>query len=229
MTIFDDLVDDNPGGIDWSAVPPPEDIAGDERLPFTPREPLTEKNYATADPDILKKKRRANGAQGYEDKVTDLVTMAVAWTAPNPATVVDAAALLIHGEAVSSSLGDLAVEDERVASVINFLSGGTGNPSIAVAAAVVPLVLQIMRNHEPALENITRISVPFTKGRIGIKVPSRIKIKLGKARILTNDPNALYRQAFLSPDAVEADVLGKLGKKGIRVSEYRPRHTSDTE
>lgn len=190
---------------------------------------LLEDSYDEPSAGILKAKARPRGAVGYEAKVNNILMTGVAFTAGNPATVTDAAALLIHGKKMSYAYGDLAATDTRVAGVVDFLNGGTMSPLGAAIAATLPLVLQLVRNHEPELSTVSRISLPFTRGRIGFKLPSRIKFKLGNKtkNMFTNDSYDLYHQAFLSDAAVNQDVIGKLGKKGISVARYVPRHATE--
>lgn len=199
----------------------------DEHLAFARGNHLaaTNETFATVDPDIIKAQRRKNGAKAYEDKVTDILRMAVTVTAGNPATVVDAAAILLHGDTVSYAFGDLAVTDANTARVINFLHGGTGNPATAAVMATLPLVLQILRNHEPELEHVTRINLPFTRGRVGFNVPSRVKLRISNNKIaasMTNPPEKVYAAAF-TPAVVEqlADTLK------VNVANYSARHRSD--
>lgn len=196
----------------------------DEHLAFVNGQKLSTapETYATSDPDLIKKERRKNGAKAYEDKVTDILKMGVSLTVGNPATVVDAAAILLHGDKVSYAFGDLAVTDPHTATVIDFLHGGTGNPATAAVMAALPLVLQIVRNHEPQIETSTRINVPFTKGKVGFTVPSRFKVRISNNKVaaaMTNDPVKLYQQAF-TPDVVQA-IHDNLK---VDVADYRARH-----
>lgn len=203
----------------------PEDLLDDvpEHLAFTSDSVMdTEQRLASVDPDIIKKQRRASGAKGYEDKVTDILKAGVTFTVGNPATVVDAAAILMHADNVSYTLGDLAVADPHTAAVINFLHGGTGNPATAAAMAVMPMVLQILRNHEPTIETATRITIPFTRKRLGITIPSRFKVRISNNKVaaaMTNDPGKLYSATFTP--AVVAEIQENLK---VTVANYQPRH-----
>lgn len=203
----------------------PDDLLDDapEHLSFTNDSVMdTEQRLATVDPDIIKKQRRANGAKGYEDKVTDILKMGVTLTAGHPATVVDAAAILMHADNVSYTLGDLAVTDPHTATVINFLHGGTGNPATAAVMAAMPMVLQILRNHEPSIETSSKFSVPFTRGKISFTVPSRFKVRISNNKVaaaMTNDPGRLYSATFTP--AVVAEIQENLK---VTVANYQPRH-----
>lgn len=195
----------------------------DELEPEIPAE-----NYDTPSGEILDANPRPRGAVGYEKKVNSILMMGVAVTAPNPATVADAATILIHGKKFSRAYGDLAATNDNVASVVDFLNGGVMNPVTAAVSASVPLILQLLRNHEPELQTVTRINIPFTRQRIGFTLPHKVKFKLGpRAKSLTNEPESLFDQAFMSEAALEAHILDKLGKRGINVARYVPRHRPD--
>jgi hypothetical protein len=57
----------------------------------------------------------------------------------------DAAAIAIHGPNVSRELATLAESDERIASVIDYLT--TAGPYTGLIMAVLPFALQIAANH----------------------------------------------------------------------------------
>lgn len=64
----------------------------------------------------------------------------------NVPLIADGAALSLHGEGIASAVNDLAHEDARVAAVLDrILSVG---PYGALIGSVLPLVAQILRNHE---------------------------------------------------------------------------------
>lgn len=215
------MIDETPGGIDWHGVEaepaesPVRPLFGDDEL-----SPDDSKPFAVPGPGVLKVDRRPRHSKEYQDKVTDFIQMGVALTAPNKATVVDAAALLLHGDNVALAVGNLAAEDERVAKMVDLISGGTGNVYTATVMATLPLVLQLLRNHEPSLEHVTRLRIPFTKRSIPM---GRLKIKLGRARAATNSPEELYNHVFSNED-----VMKSLQKKGIQVAPYG-RHAANTD
>lgn len=210
-----DTVEEAAGRLNFDTLAP-EDITDEAELPFTPDDPLgTDGPYAEISPDILRKHRRANGAAGYEAKVNDLLHIAVAYTARHSATAPDAAAILIHGKSVAAATGDVAAKDPRVAAAIDFLAGGTGNPYVAMAMALAPLALQLIRNHEPVLAPAPRgIKIPFTK--IRFRIPIKLGVRLGGLRAVTNDPKKMYEFAFTNPD-----IKKRLDDMGIDVAPYR--------
>lgn len=220
------------GGIDFDSI----SSDYDDGLPDAPPAPVEDlfpdetAGYDSASEEILSNVgKRPVGAAAYQRKVNNLLTAGVAATAGNPATVADAAAILIHGKKIAHSVGDLAAENKRVADIVDFLNGGTATPIVATVAALVPFALQIFRNHEPEISNVSRISLPFTKGKIGINIPSRFRLRFNSKTkdMLTNDPQMLVYQAFLSEAAQQKKVVEKLAGKGIGVAPYTPRHVKE--
>jgi hypothetical protein len=132
-------------------------------------------------------------------------------TIQNPATVPDAAAIIMYGPDVSRSMGDLAAHDIRVRRAIDFISDGADNPYFAAVAALAPLALQILRNHEPVAEvsPVRKIRIPFTKRFFTIK----FKIKLGKLRNMSNDP-----QEFTAHVLSNEGIVNELQRQGIFVA-----------
>lgn len=168
--------------------------------------------FDTPDADTVKAGARARGAIKYEKKMQGLLQTAFASTVGISATVPDAAALLMHSPNIAKSVGDLAASDPKVARGIDFLTEGTDNAYLGVILATVPLVLQVIRNHEPSLEpEIRGIKIPFTKRRFKIK----FGIKLGRIRNVTNDPKALYEHVFTDPK-----VVANLKKRGTNVAPF---------
>lgn len=212
-----DAVDEHPD-MDWQQVPE----SSDEHLPdfltdplLEPDEPLDLDGGTTASPSVrlLRQPRRPSHSAEYEAKANNLLQLGLTFTVANPNTVTDAAAILIHGDSISKALGDFAAENDTTARILDFLDGGTNNAATALVTASLPFVLQLMRNHEPVAEVDTTVKIPFTRGKLSFKIPSRFKIKLGGVpRQMTNDPLELYAKTFTP------DVVLKLEKKGLRVA-----------
>jgi hypothetical protein len=158
------------------------------------------------DAGFIKQGRRDRYAVQYEKKVKTLLNTGMRITIQNPNTVADAAALIMYGPDVARTVGDLAAKDPWVRKAVDFVAGGADNPYMAVLAAVTPLVLQVLRNHEPVVETPKQFRIPFTKRVITI----RFKLKLGKLRNLSNDP-AEFATHVLSNE----DIQTELAKQGI--------------
>lgn len=212
-----DTVDEAAGNLNFQGMPDPEPVPDELNGAFTPEEPLDFDGAAPdIEPDLLNPKHsRPRGAVGYEKKANDLLQFAIALTAGRSATVADSAALILHGKKVSYALGDAAAEDPRIAAAIDFMSGGTSNPYIALATAVMPLMAQLARNHEPLLEPAPRkIRIPFTKR--GFNLPIKFGIRLGFLKAMTDDPQDVYNYIYNQPQIVD-----KLTKLGVNVAPYR--------
>lgn len=165
--------------------------------------------YDTPDDKFFKKGRRKAGAQGYEDKIKKAVRAATDFTIQTEPLVPDAAALIMYGPQLATAGGNWAAEDKRVARVIDFFAEDSPIDSAALGfiAVAAPLLLQIVRNHEPVLEPAPRgFRIPFAKDKQGnprrFRFPFKIGIKLGGLRGMTNEPSGMVRQA-LTPEIVE--------------------------
>lgn len=155
-------------------------------------------------------KKRSKRAERYEEKIKGFFQTGFAITAKNHHTQPDAAALVMYGPTICEKWGDLADADPRVRKGIDFLTEGTENPYLAAAVTTLPLVMQLMRNHEKDLEVKQRgIRVPFTQRRFGFK----FGVKLGFLHRTpgTVEPEFLTKHVFTDPDIQE-----KLAKLGIK-------------
>lgn len=167
---------------------------------------VTETVTAVSD-DIVKTKRRKPHAKAYEDKVLGSLRTVAQLAAPHPATIADAAAIVLYGPPLAVALGDLAAENKNVAQAIEFVTGGTENPAAAAILCAAPLVIQLVRNHEPQLEpNIRGLRIPFVKGPDGQPRILRLRfgVKLGNLRAMSNDPAALVQHVVSFPKIREA-------------------------
>lgn len=146
--------------------------------------------------------KRSERAQEYEKRVGGMLNSAMKGLAEKESTVPDAAAIILLGPAFASKLGDLADEDAKVRTAIDFVTSGTGNPYIALAFAALPLAAQIIRNHETDNAVNMAVKVPFTKRRFN--VPFKIKLRNPFLRGMTNEPTALANSVFTDPRITEA-------------------------
>lgn len=169
-------------------------------------------DFDNPDDGIITRPVQSRTAKQYSAKMRKLMQTAFRVTAAKEQTVADSAALIMHSENISEKFGNLAEADARVARGIDWLVDGSENPYAAAITATVPLILQMIRNHEPQLEPAQRgIRVPFTKGKRVIKL--RFGIKLGQLEPLTNDPDALVQYVYSQPA-----VIDKIKKHGIYVA-----------
>lgn len=214
MTFIDE------SAVDWDTtgvIPPIEgqdSQAGDpEFLRTEISEPPTE-SYDPLDPRFIAAKRRVGGAPEYERKLKGLLKGAFDLTVGNTATVADAASIYQYQAKIVEKGAVLAVKNQTFARGIDFLTEGTENPAIAFAAAVLPLALQIIRNHEPVLEPAPRgIKIPFTKRTF--RIPIKVGIKLGRLRAATYEPRHMYNVVLGNPD-----VVATLTKQGVTIAPF---------
>lgn len=156
--------------------------------------------------------RRNKRSRDYEDRVNGLLSFGMKMLVQNENTMPDAAALIQYGPGVASKAGDLADKDERVRKAIDFITTGSENPYASLAIATLPLVLQILRNHETTDLKARRISVkvPFTKREISL--PFRFRLKNKAMRSITVEPSVLVNATFNDPE-----ILAALMSQGVSI------------
>jgi hypothetical protein len=162
------------------------------------------------DRTMLKQPRRKPHAKAYEDKLRGLFLVGTQIGLQSPNTVADAVTIIIHGPKVAQTMGDLAAENAMVANAIDFITKPSDSATTAAILASVPMVLQLVRNHEPIAETSGRIiRIPFTRREIKL----RFNIKLGRLRNMTQDPDELTDHVLAIPD-----ISAAIQKWGITVA-----------
>jgi hypothetical protein len=127
-----------------------------------------------------------------------------------PQTLPDAATIIKYGPDIAKAVGDLADQDPRARKAIDFVTEGVDNPYINLLAFTVPMIAQLMRNHEHQIQpEFHGIRIPFTKREIKVK----FGIKLGRLRNITFDPSYIQDSVFGDPRIQEA-----LAKQGLTVA-----------
>jgi hypothetical protein len=162
------------------------------------------------------KKSRSEKARAYDEKAQNVLSLLMRMCAANEGTVADAAAFIEHGESLASKIGDLAAHDKRVAHGIDLITSGTENPYAAVAIAALPLVAQIIRNHETETAKPFEVRIPFTKKTFRPKI--KIRLNIAFMRALTVHPRQMIQNVFGREDVREALI-----KSGVDVAlpEYK--------
>jgi hypothetical protein len=162
------------------------------------------------------KKSRSEKAHAYEEKVESVLSLVMRMLAGSEATVSDAAVFIEHGEALSEKMGDLAAHDKRVAHGIDLITSGTENPYAAVVLAALPIISQLIRNHETDTAKPFEIRIPFTKRTFKPRI--RIRLNIAFMRALTIPPRQLIQNVF-----GREDVRKALIESGVEVAlpEYR--------
>lgn len=133
------------------------------------------------EPDISKR------AAAYEEKVSGALNMVMQMTIGNEKTVADAAAIIEHGPGLAKQLGVLADHDPKVRASIDFITSGTSNPYAAVVVAAIPLIAQILRNHEQETPTDLEIKLPIIKRIFRVKWRIRLKSKALRSLTKTKD------------------------------------------
>lgn len=141
--------------------------------------------------------KRTARSKEYETKTTNFLSQFMQAFAGNPATIADAAALITHGPTFSAKVGDLADADPRVRKAVDFITTGTDNPYLSLALATLPLVAQVVRNHETEAPVRVGIKIPFTKRTW--KVPFSLKLRNPFLRSVTHEPPSLVSAVFGNP------------------------------
>lgn len=169
------------------------------------------KDSRTADPKFLEEKPRSRKAIDYEKKAQNVVRFAIKGLLMNPATIQDGAVLIQYGPDFCEAAGNFAAENAWVSKTIEMMNDGTENATLAFIAATAPIALQMMRNHEPAIEATPHreIKIPFTKRVWKLKVKVRLPWRM---RAFTEDPSDFTKRVLTAPGVAEA-----LEKQGIRI------------
>lgn len=167
---------------------------------------------------FISDKARSVKSRRYEKKMRGLFNTGFRAAISNPATVSDAAAIMMHAEPISRAWGDLADESAGIARAIDYITDGTENPYATAVITTMPLILQMLRNHEPQLEVKERgIKIPFGK-RKGERITLKFGVKLRGVRNMTNDPEELATYVFNHPSVIRA-----LEKQGLIVAKSNRR------
>jgi len=128
----------------------------------------------------------------------------------SPDTIQDGAAILLYGPDIAKEAGRFADQNATARKVIDFVTDNTESGAIALFAAVSALSLQLLRNHEQALQpSIRGFRIPGTKRFIQFK----LGLRLGKLQNLSYDPAYLTNRVFSQPE-----LVAKLEKQGMRIA-----------
>jgi hypothetical protein len=206
---------------------------------YSPDPPLEAPDWASIfgapDYTTLITPKRTVVSREYEVKVKSLLKAGVIGSLNNQ-NFTDAAALLHYGPAFAVATGQLAEADERARQAIDVITSPT-NPYAIFLLTAMPLISQLLRNHEPELREVpgrfrnrkmrrkqARKNPPPDQGKprftihlpFGKTIPIRVSanFKIGKLllgfKAQTEEPNQLAYKVFSDPKVVTA-----LEKQGI--------------
>lgn len=182
-------------------------------------------------------KRTKNPRVREYEKRTASALKAVALGAMQANNFPDAAAVLWYGPAIATATGHLADTSERARNLLDVITA-PNSPWVALAISAMPLIAQLGRNHEPALEQLPKRFAMGRKARAARKearavqaeqsqTPPRFTIRFGKRRIpvrfqfspwrimtagikaQTVDPTVVTSRVFTDPALL--DELRRLG------------------
>lgn len=166
--------------------------------------------------------KRTGRAQDYEEKISGLLSLAMRGLAGKPSTVPDAAAIIQHGPIIASKLGDLADQDANVRKAVDFITSGSENPYAALVFATLPLVAQIIRNHETEdLSRHVQVRIPFTKKTF--RLPIKLRLKNPMLRNITQSPQMISAATFGDPE-----IAAALASQNINVA-WNPQNGVKTK
>lgn len=186
----------------------------------------------------LIRRPRTGVSREYEKKVQSAFK-AVALGSINAGRLDDAAAIFWHGPGTATAIGNLAAADDHARKAIDMLTA-PDNPWVVTVLTIIPMISQLARNHEPALQavpgkfrmtrkaraeqRLRRAAEPqeqprFTIRMFGKSIPVRVKFRLirfgrlfGPFRSQTHDPSQLVAHVF-SDDK----LLAELKKAGVEI------------
>lgn len=141
-------------------------------------------------------------AKEYERKIGSFVGELFNTTVGNEATVADSAAFILYGGQFARAWGNLADKDVNVRKAVDWITAPSTNPYALAVVATLPLVLQIVRNHEDVeLERPLKFRFFRKEFKFHIKWGLRIRNRFFRSR--TKDPESLVRQVYSDPDIIE--------------------------
>lgn len=167
------------------------------------------------DSDFVEEKKETPQARKYRLKVRHGINFLVTAFVQSPGTIPDAAALIYHGPQVSSAIGELADHDKRVAKAIDFITEDTiDNPYALAVVAMIPLLVQVIRNHETVVEQLPgkfKVRIPFTKRYFRLPVRFKFSVKWTK--------NISYEPSYLTTHVIgNVRVQEHLAKRGVKIA-----------
>jgi hypothetical protein len=212
---------------DWMESLKPEQSQGridDEPTPlfndaFQADASIDEPETVQVDRTFMAKPRRKPHAKEYENKIRGLLLVSTQMGLQSPNTVADACTIIVHGPKFAQTWGDLAAENDKIATAIDFLTKPSDSATTAAILATLPFALQLIRNHEPVAEAPRTIRIPIIKREFKIK----FNVKLGRLRNMTLDPDELTNATLSIPE-----ISAAINKWGLQVAQRARKRDSRT-
>jgi|SRR5580692_11706397 hypothetical protein len=188
-------------------IPPTDPPPNDERMEF---------RFIDADLGQFMRKPRTAQAREYESKAAAILGLLTRNSISNPDTIADAATYIAYGDKLCAAAGELCDEQEFARKFFDAIASPS-SPVLAFVLAGLPMVAQLMRNHEKEIVKPVRtisatFKIPFRKNPVRIRLP--LKPTLPKRfRAQTVEPRKCADLVFSNPDVMRA-----LRKRGIEVA-----------
>lgn len=200
--------------------PSPEDFNG-----YVPQDEDAPLRFMQADIGEFIKRPKTQVARDYEKRMAGLLNAGMRARLASPSGLPDAAAIIAYGDQLAKATGELAEADERAQKAIDFICQ-PANPYVMFAFAALPLVTQLLRNHEAGIDQVGKlrrkdrvkgpkptITLHLPRGKsLTMKVPFKPKWPRGFLRAQTQDPAILVNNVFTNDQ-----VLRSLKRAGINV------------
>lgn len=184
-------------------------------------------------------------ARLYEKRVQSMVKAGMVMSINNQQWP-DAATFLKHGPGFAKAAGNLAAEDQKAAQVIDMLTA-PDSPYIMFAMVAIPMVAQLVRNHQPEIREAGQtfrqrraerkqmklsgaqpktVKPPITVHvfRREFKIPIRLRLRMPNLKgafkaflAPTQHPSQIAQEVFTDPGVIKA-----LHKMGIYPQEVPP-------
>lgn len=207
---------------------------------FTPPSPSHDNGdspslkFIDADIGEFIKRPKTAIAREYEKKTQSALNTVMRFCAQNPKLVPDAAAIIAYGDDFAAAVGEVSEINKRTRQMIDIVLSPE-SPWLALAIAGIPLMTQLLRNHEAGVSSVgeaiknrpskderkvaraqakadrPRAKFKLFKREITISLP--VRVKLGFLMSQTVEPEALSKAVFSNEQVVKA-----LKKRGINVA-----------
>lgn len=222
------------------SVPTADDL--NESDVFTPDPPRTSNGQTDGlkfiDADIADfiKRPKTSTAREYEKKTEAALNSVMRFLAQNPKTVPDAATIIAYGDNFAAAVGEVAEISSSTRRMMDLVLSPE-SPWLALAIAGIPMATQLMRNHEPGIQQVRtnlknrpsradrkaarqeskatrpKITLNLLGRQVRITVPFRFKFSFVMSQ--TVEPDKLADAVFKNEQVVKA-----LKKRGIDVAGY---------
>jgi hypothetical protein len=207
---------------------------------FTPPSPSHDNGdspslkFIDADIGEFIKRPKTAVAREYEKKTQSALNTVMRFCAQNPKLVPDAAAIIAYGDDFAAAVGEVSEINKRTRQMIDIVLSPE-SPWLALAIAGIPLMTQLLRNHETNVSSIgeavknrpskderkaaraeakasrPKAKIKLFKREITISLP--VRVKFGFLMSQTVEPDALAKAVFSNEQVVKA-----LKKRGINVA-----------